>query len=315
MTPQPAIMCPIDFSSASRGALQYARAITERVAGRLVLLAVADSLLAEAVALGTGAAWNPDDTRDALVRFAAGTLEAGLPAIDVEYVVTVGKPARQILQVAQATVCHLIVMSTHGVTGARKQFFGATTERVLRETTVPVLATPADDAGPHAFEDIRRRVNRVLVPVDLTEASLEHVQIGCSIAEMLRVPVLAASIVEPVRGPVGAKCHLPSIELERRTRAEDALTGLMASVPAHVHAEALVAYGDPAEEIAKIARDRHAGLIVMGLEGSPMAGPHMGSVTYRVLCLASALVLAVPPRASLMPGHGTDARSATVSTP
>ncbi len=54
-------------------------------------------------------------------------------------------------------------------------------------------------------------------------------------------------------------------------------------------------HGDPAEEIAKLARDRHAGLIVMGLHGSPLLGPRMGSVTYRVLCLAPGLLLAVPP--------------------
>jgi nucleotide-binding universal stress UspA family protein len=205
-------------------------------------------------------------------------------------------------------------MSTHGATGVRKRFFGATTERVLRETTVPVLATPAGEAGPHGLEDIRRRVGRVLVPVDLSEASLSHVQIACSLAQTLRVPCFVTSIVEPVRSPLGGKLHLPSIELERRTRAEDALARLLAGLPEQLQPEALVGYGDPAEEIAKIARDRHAGLIVMGLEASPMAGPHMGSVTYRVLCLVPSLVLALPPQVSLPRGHEAQAPSATVST-
>ena len=62
-----------------------------------------------------------------------------------------------------------------------------------------------------------------------------------------------------------------------------------------VKAEALTAFGDPAEEIAKIARDRRVGLVVIGLHGSPVAGPRMGSVTYRVLCLAQVPVLALPP--------------------
>jgi hypothetical protein len=34
----------------------------------------------------------------------------------------------------------------------------------------------------------------------------------------------------------------------------------------------------------------------MGLHGSPLLGPRMGSVTYRMLCLSPALVLAVPPK-------------------
>jgi nucleotide-binding universal stress UspA family protein len=47
--------------------------------------------------------------------------------------------------------------------------------------------------------------------------------------------------------------------------------------------------------LAKVAADRDAGLIVMGLHSSPLLGPRMGSVTYRVLCLAHRLVLALPP--------------------
>ena len=171
----------------------------------------------------------------------------------------------------------------------------STTERVLRETTIPVLATPPTDQGPRSFADIRARVGRVLTPVDLTSASQHHLQVARAIAEALQVPVLAASVVEPVRSPLAAKLHLPSIEVERRARAEDALAALMATMPAALHAEALIAYGDPAEEIAKLARDRRAGLIVIGLQGSPMLGPHMGSVTFRVLCLARVLVLALPP--------------------
>lgn len=310
MNSRPAVLCPIDFSDASRSALRYARAIAEHVDGRLVILAVEDPLLTEAAALGAGTVWNPDDTRHELARFASRALHDNPPKeTDVDYAVTVGKPARQILQVAQEATCDLIVMSTHGLTGMRKMFFGSTTERVLRETTIPVLATPPADEGPRSFEDIRRSVGRILVPVDLTGASLRQLQIARGIAEALSVPFLATSIVEPVRSPLAAKLHLPSIELERRTRAEDALAELLATVPQKLHPEALVAYGDPAEEIAKIARDRRAGLIVIGLHGSPMLGPHMGSVTYRVLCLAPALVLALPPFPDAARGAAPDAET------
>ena len=47
-----------------------------------------------------------------------------------------------------------------------------------------------------------------------------------------------------------------------------------------------------------MAHDRDAGLIVMGLHGSPLLGPRMGSVTYRLLCLAPTLVFALPPAAA-----------------
>ena len=296
MTPPSTVLCPIDFSDASRGALRYARAIAAHLGGRLIVLAVEDPLLTEAASIGTGTVWDPADTRHELERFAETTLRGhSADATAIGYEVRVGTPAEHILRVAQEAACGLIVMSTRGLTGMRKMFFGSTTERVLRETTIPVLATPPVGDGPRSFEDIRTSVGRILVPVDLTAASLDQLRIARRISEALNVPFLATAVVEPVRSPLAAKLHLPSIELERRTRAEDALAGLLDALPGPAGPEALVAYGDPAEEIVKIARDRRAGLILIGLHASPMLGTHMGSVTYRVLCLATGLVLAVPP--------------------
>jgi nucleotide-binding universal stress UspA family protein len=261
----------------------------------MIVLAVEDPLLTEAVGLGTGVTWDPAETRKELEHFVTRALHAEVAkALDLQHEVAVGQPAQEILQAAQRERCDLIVMSTHGLTGMRKLFFGSTTERVLRETTVPVLASPPDYA-PSSVDEIRRLVGHILVPVDLKPASLHQVQVARGLSEALNVPLIATHVVEPVRSPLAAKLHLPSIELERRTRAEDALNELLATVPRKLHPEALVTFGDPAEEIIKVARDRKAGLIVVGLHGSPLTGPRMGSVTYRVLCLAHALVLALPP--------------------
>ena len=319
MTTRATILCPVDFSDASRGALRHARVLAEHFGSRLLVLAVEDPLLTEAIDLGTGHIWDPDDTRAELTRFVRQTLgETPLHASAIEYVVAVGKPARRILEVAEEQHCDLIVMSTHGLTGVRKMFFGSTTERVLRETRIPVLATPPITEGPHSVAEIKQQIGRVLVPVDLSPASLHQLQIARAVSEALAVPMLATYVVEPVRSPLAARLHLSGIEMERRTRAEDALGELLATVPRGLHPEALIAYGDPAEEIAKVARDRRAGLIVIGLHGSPMLGPRMGSVTYRVLCLADALVLALPPRptkatAAVRAGDATEATPAAAA--
>jgi universal stress protein A len=297
MTSRPTILCPVDFSDASRTALRYARLVMEHFAARLVILTVEDPLLTEAIDLGTGHVWDPEDTRRELARFSSHALGGNpLKDGDVEYEVAVGKPAKQVLHVAQEKSCDLIVISTHGLTGMRKMFFGSTTERVLRETTIPVLAVSPSETVLHSLEDVRRSIGRILVPVDLTPASIHQVQVARAVSEALHVPLLVTHVVEPVRSPLAAKLHLPSIELERKTRAEDALSEILATVPRQLHPEALVAYGDPAEEIAKVARDRNIGLMIIGLHGSPPLGPRMGSVTYRVLCLVPSLVLAVPPR-------------------
>ena len=62
----------------------------------------------------------------------------------------------------------LIVMSSRGHSGVRKMFFGSTTERVLRDTTVPVLVTPDDQNRTTSLSEIARHINRVMAPVDLS---------------------------------------------------------------------------------------------------------------------------------------------------
>jgi universal stress protein A len=297
MTRRPTILCPIDYSDASRRAIHYARVIAEHFGARLLLLAVEDPLLTEAVDLGTGVVWDPQESRRELEQFARAALgEQPLRSSELALEVAVGKPAPEILRVARAEGCELIVMSTHGLTGMRKLFFGSTTERVLRETTVPVLLTPANDHGPTKPEDVKKAVKRILIPVDLSPATLDQVRTSGKIAAALDVPVLLAHVVEPLRFAVSGLPHLPNLEVERRFRAERSLSELSACVGTNIKTEALVAYGDPAEEIAKVARDRDTGLIVIGLHASSMLGPRMGSVTYRVLCLTSTLVLALPPK-------------------
>ena len=185
---------------------------------------------------------------------------------DVRLEVTTGKPAPEILRVSRDKQCDLIVMSSHGLTGFRKLFFGSTTERVLRETSVPVLVTPGTDAGPDSLEDVRKIVRRVMAPVDLTAATPHQLRIARGLAEGLAVPLLVLHIVEPVRVTVSALPRLPKVEAERRYRAEQNLKRALEDMPAHIKAEALIAYGEPAEEIAKVASDRDAGTRRHGTE-------------------------------------------------
>jgi nucleotide-binding universal stress UspA family protein len=297
MVVSPSILCPIDFSDASAGALRYAAAAATHFGARLIVLTVEDPLLTEALDLGSGIMWTPDHSKKELALFAAKTFGPGVPTgVSLEYEVAVGKPASEILRVAREQSSDLIVVSTHGLTGMRKLFFGSTTERVLRETSTPVLVTPAHDPGPIRLEDGKQLIGRIIVPVDLSAASAHQIEVARGIAGALAVPLILVHVIEPLRSRFAARLHVAGIEGDRRAVAEDELQELLPKASYSGHAEALVVCGDPAEEIAKVARDRQAGLVVMGLHGSPLLGPRMGSVTYRVLCLSSTLVLALPPK-------------------
>jgi nucleotide-binding universal stress UspA family protein len=299
MNVRPSILCPIDYSDASAGALRYAAAIAEHFVTRLIVLAVEDPLLTTAMDLGSGVHWTREISEREIARFVAQTFGDDEALIAMcEQDVAVGKPPVEILRIARERSCDLIVMSSHGITGARKLFFGSTTERVLRETAIPVLVTPPVNPGPIHMEDARRLVGRIVVPVDLSPASVHQTQIARALAEALKVPPVLIHVIEPVRSHLFSRFHLTGLDSDRRAIAEDSLGELIATLPRRLRPEALIVYGDPAEETAKVVRDRNAGLVVMGLHGSPLLGPRMGSVTYRLLCLSPTLVLALPPRAA-----------------
>lgn len=296
MNLRPSILCPIDYSDASAGALRYAAAIAEHVGTRLIVLTVEDPLLTAAMDLGTGVHWTREASDGEITKFLSGVLGDDTAALAMcERDVAVGKPPVEILRVARERSCDLIVMSSHGLTGARRLFFGSTTERVLRETTVPVLITPPVNPGPVHVEDAKRLLGRIVVPVDLSPASLHQTRVASGLAEALHLPLVLVHVIEPVKSALLSRLHLAGLDSNRRAIAEDGLDRLISAIPAHVRPEALVVFGDPAEEAAKVVRDRRAGLVVMGLHGSTLLGPRMGSVTYRMLCLSPTVVLALPP--------------------
>src|SRR5262245_21598400 len=232
-TPMPhptSILCPIDFSEPSVGALRYGAFVATQLGARLIALTVEDPLVAEAHTLGGGLVWRPDDTRIELEAFVKGAVgeEPGAPSIDCE--VAIGKPAPEILRVARQRSSDLIVMSTRGLTGMRKLFFGSTTERVLRETTVPVLVTPPFETGSLTLDGLSRGVQRVVVPVDLVSDSSHLTRAASLIARALALPILLVHVVEPLRGPFAGRLRVTQVDAERRARADEALTRIASSL-------------------------------------------------------------------------------------
>ena len=67
------VLCPIDFSVASLGALRYAAAIAERFDGELTVVTVEDPLLASMDA-AAGESWHGGETRRELSRVVADVL-------------------------------------------------------------------------------------------------------------------------------------------------------------------------------------------------------------------------------------------------
>jgi nucleotide-binding universal stress UspA family protein len=296
MIRRPLVLCPIDFSEGSCVSLRHAAAMAEYFQSDLLVATVNDPLLNDVDGMSSGEGHLAKETVRELEWFYRKAFDGvRAPVVRPRFTSAVGHPAHEILAMSDRDSADLIVMSSRGASSMRKMFFGSTAERVLRETTVPVLVTPPDGLWPAHVVDVGERIRRILVPVDLSNASADQMRTALSIAGAVDVPVLVLHVLEPIRSNRGTGQATPSIANERRDRAERALESLAEMACPGVRVEPLIGFGEPSEEIAKIARDRDARLIVIGLHASPMRGPRMGSVTYRVLCLSHVPVLALPP--------------------
>jgi nucleotide-binding universal stress UspA family protein len=93
----------------------------------------------------------PIGIRDYAVRMAESHLEhlarrVAVDGVEVASFTRVGHPVEEIERAATEQGADLIVMGTHGRTGARRLIAGSVTERVVRTSSIPVLTVRHPEA-------------------------------------------------------------------------------------------------------------------------------------------------------------------------
>jgi nucleotide-binding universal stress UspA family protein len=136
------ILCPVDFSVASRETLEVAAALSFRFGAELTLFhayPLPGYTLPEGTVLPRPQMLQElaDQTDRHLAEWKDLARSLGVPA--VETAKSVGEPAAEIVEFAQQGDYDLIVMSTHGRTGIAHALLGSVAERVVRRSLVPVL--------------------------------------------------------------------------------------------------------------------------------------------------------------------------------
>jgi universal stress protein E len=136
------IVCAIDFSEASARALQYAASLAAEANGRLTLIHVLEWMPEEAVPLHPQ--FDVNRYREALVSDAKDRLARMVPEdardwTEIEPLVRVGKPYREILGAASAASADLVVLGVQGRGPIDRMLFGSTAQHVVREASCPVL--------------------------------------------------------------------------------------------------------------------------------------------------------------------------------
>jgi nucleotide-binding universal stress UspA family protein len=290
------VLCAVDFSEHSEQALRWAVALASRYRAALTVLTAVDPILAAAARARFQMDLAASDATPALDELVSRAVPEGAswaPPVTTE--VRVGDAHDVILDAAGRRSADLVVMGTQGLGAVQRALIGSTAERVLRRATVAVLAVPLaerpgvtlETAGP-AFA-----VDRVLAATDFSSASAAALAQAADLATHIGAPLTLLHAVPPPTAPFRWQRYLEETESERINEARSRLGELKAQVSAPVP-DIVVTPGRPADVIASTARERRAGLIVLGLTGGGTPHGRPGSIAYRVLGLAHVPVMVVP---------------------
>ena len=293
------ILCPIDFSDFSRRALDHAAAIAKWYDAAVTMFHVCAIVPTAAYAPGSPdlpsmvlTERDRDELLEAMKRFAA--VDAGSP---VQFEIGEGNAVAEILAKANAMRADLIVMGTHGRSGFERLVLGSVTEKVLRKAACPVLTVPRQAAGAVSAQVLFKRI---LCAVDFSDCSMQALNYAMSLAQEADARLTIVHAVElptappdlhdtTLGGPGTLEAYLAAAEGDAHERLTAAVPD---TIRAYCAVEAMVARGKPYREILRVAAERDADLIVIGVHGRGAADlMFYGSTTQHVVRQASCPVL------------------------
>lgn len=184
----------------------------------------------------------------------------------------------------------LIVLGTHGRTGAEKLLLGSVAEEIFRRSPVPVLTV---GPGVRTSSHNGGQFHRILLATDFTPASVAAVPFALSLARETR----SGLVLVHVMSHPASRRESPNPErsvAEVIQKIHDTV-GNTEGVPGFP--EVVVEFGEPGERIVAAAGERRADLIVMGIrdaDGPIEATTHFRRTTaHKVVAHASCPVLTV----------------------
>ena len=139
------ILCPVDFSDASKKAIRYAMEFAGNMGASVSLLNVVEP---RPMAVDVSLNYVPFEAD--LEKAAKEDLEvilkdfhgAGLKA---EYGVVIGNPADSILENIEMFNVNLVIMGSHGKKGLSRLIMGSVAETVVRKANCPVLIVKSEE--------------------------------------------------------------------------------------------------------------------------------------------------------------------------
>lgn len=179
----------------------------------------------------------------------------------------------------------LVVMSTHGRTGASRIWLGSKADELVRHTHLPLVLVPPG----HEIEEVEGQatLDHLLVALDGSPMAEKVLETALSIAKAMNARVTLLHVVSP-HVTLGARVYpLPSGHLgDRMNKAREYLSTVVERLSDRaLSVEPLVVEkAIPARAILDVARERDARLVAVATHGyRRMSRAILGSVADKVL--------------------------------
>lgn len=157
-------------------------------------------------------------------------------------------------------------------------------------------------------------IHNILHPTDFSPRSEYAFRLACELAKDHGASVVVMHVLPPPIAVFGNGIVPPEPE-ETRDESKKRLRDLVSPAP-EVRIERLLAEGEPASEILRIATERKCDLIVMGTHGwTGLARLLMGSVAEKVVRKAACAVLTVKTPLAEVPAEPVTVAPAAAETP
>jgi nucleotide-binding universal stress UspA family protein len=277
------ILYPTDFSQPSEAALPFATALARRYGATIHALHVLtpDPLAATTPGLTSIALEAQKEAAFASMRQLESQLSGLCHETVVERALSVWEGVNQVISECSID---LIVLGTHGRTGAQRFLLGSVAEEVFRRSTRPVLTVgPAVRSSSHNGG----RFHRILFATDYSTTSVTAAPYAVSVAENSPARLLLVHVAQMAEPHDGNR--------ETETSVAEMIHKLYDTVPPEaqlsIPPEVLIAYGRPAERIVEAARHRSADLIVLGVSS---ARGHLAAATHFERAIAHEIVAHAP---------------------
>lgn len=252
------ILFPTDGSEAADEVLEHVLDLAVGVEATLYVLNVADTNR-DSVATIEGQVVDVlvDEGEEIVDAAADRARERG---VNVETEVLQGDPYRTIVDYADTRDVGLIAMPARGRRGLDRFLLGSVTERVIRQSDVPVLTIRPDDDV-----DLRTPYRNVLVPTDGSESANAALAAGIGVASASGGALHLLHVVEESGFGLGFGADDEAVEAEANETLETAAqTATEESIESVTTA---IERGSVHEEILAYVGDNDVDLVVVGTHG------------------------------------------------